>query len=100
MRAVIDLGVGQSFDVSSHTGYRSLTANDFIIGLATNTGNRNGPIVGNGVGEVEMGRGAISITKSYDNSTGILTAYYTLAITTLGGDYPNCDPVTYTKTNN
>jgi hypothetical protein len=74
---VINLGTGTSFDVSSiYSKYDELTANNFFI-MAANTASGT-----SGTGTISVGSGSAGswgfqaqLVKSYNSSTGILTAY-------------------------
>jgi hypothetical protein len=73
---VIDLGTGTSFNVSSYSGYRNFTNDNFIVcaksgsySQSQNMGNANS--VANITPSASCG---VSVTKSYDASTGVLTA--------------------------
>lgn len=72
--AVINLGTGTSFDCTSISGYQSLTADNFYIKAVSGFNDGGWTQVylynnrDNGIAECYL-------TKSYDASTGVLTAY-------------------------
>ncbi|MBQ3352150.1 hypothetical protein IJG91_00580 [Candidatus Saccharibacteria bacterium] len=76
---MVDLGTGTSFDVSSYPGYQNFTADNFMIvfpsgGSASTSG---------GGCKGYDATGTFSVTKTYNNSTGILQGYGTIT-TSLG----------------
>lgn len=77
---VIDLGTGTSFNVKSYDGYQNFTVDNFLIktfsGSSIKAGTSQAP------GEGEQGEGSVSLTKSYNASTGKLTCYLTLTAVT------------------
>lgn len=73
---IIDLGTGTSFNVSNYSGYRNFTASNFIVcaknGSYSQSQNMGGQ---NTVQNITPGANcSTSVTKSYDASTGVLTA--------------------------
>jgi hypothetical protein len=84
-KRIVNLGTGQSFNVSSYSKYQSLTISSFIIELNANINGSQITTAGcYGGSHPEGVVGSTTITKSYDSSTGILTAYLTLYATTSG----------------
>ena len=72
---LVELGTGTNFSVAHINNFASLTVNDFIVepinGSVTEEGHSNDCKRG--------GSGSYTLTKSYNASTGILTAYGTLS---------------------
>ena len=77
------LGTGTSFDVSSIHGYQNFTADNFVCEpvsvaiIPSNYGYHGGG--GHNVGQWGITGGSGGITKSYNASTGVLTAYLSAA---------------------
>ena len=73
------LGVGTSFNVSNIQGYQNFTADNFVCEptavavIPSNYGYNEGG--GHNVGQWGITGGSGGVTKSYDASTGVLTAY-------------------------
>ena len=77
----MDLGTGTSFNVKSFSGYDKFTTNNFLINtFATTSLQAPGTEGYNGN---EYGKGTMQLVKSYDTSTGTLTAYIKFTVNTL-----------------
>ena len=77
------LGTGTSFNVTNIQGYQNLTADNFVceptaVAVIPNTYGYNGG-GGHNVGQWGITGGSGGITKSYNASTGVLTAYLSAA---------------------
>ncbi len=83
---VIDLGTGTSFDVSSVTGYRNFTADNFIItAVPASTSKNISYASSNGYASGSSNSSAsCSVTKTYNATTGILTANQIIGISVSG----------------
>lgn len=73
IRTLTDLGKSTTFDLSSMANYQSLTLDDFII-----CGVDQSYTIDNGTGNVYSSHANLSIVKSYNSSSGLLTAYMNL----------------------
>lgn len=74
---IIDLGTAKSFDLTSITdNYGNITVDDFII--EANSCTLSGQSCGNVSGNNTWISAQYTITKEYDASMGILTAYATI----------------------
>lgn len=83
---IYDLGTGTSFDVSSITGYRNFTADNFIITAGTASTSKNiSYSSSNGYASGSSNSSAsCSVTKTYNANTGILTANQKIGISVSG----------------
>lgn len=83
---IYDLGTGESFDVSSITGYRNFTAANFIITAgAASTSKNISYASSNGYASGTSNSSAnCSVTKTYNANTGILTANQKIDISVSG----------------
>lgn len=85
------LGEGTSFDISSYSGYEDFTVDNFII---SRKDNYDGKKTFSGTLTCSTGGSRYAnlyVTKSYDEGTGILTAYYKVKGGVAGsniGSYP------------
>lgn len=71
---VIDLGTGNTFDVSEYAGYSSFTIDNFIVSVDS-VRVSGGASVGTGYANSGSTTATVTptITKNYDSSTGKLT---------------------------
>lgn len=70
---VVDLGTGTSFNVSGYPGYESFTAANFIIEPIAHTQTHGNYTINDS--KSYYAKNVSTVTKSYNASTGILTAY-------------------------
>lgn len=70
---VVDLGTGTSFNVSGYPGYESFTAANFIIEPIAHTQKKGDYTINDG--NSYWAQTTTTITKSYNATTGVLTAY-------------------------
>jgi hypothetical protein len=75
--ALVNLGTGQSFNVSNYSGYKNFTVDNFILYPVAIAEWQHGSDHMSGDWHFGSG-GSLTLTKSYNNSTGILTAYVTM----------------------
>ena len=83
-KSYIDLGIGQTFDIRTllpNIDYQKLTITDFVceaskINLKFNSGANSLNHSNHTYGYVVYGSGNMLLNKTYDNTTGILTASY------------------------
>lgn len=80
-RAPVALGIGKSFDLTKIPAYKTFTDNNFIV-EPVNFPEVNYRIDTSNEGSTAVYRG-LSIKKSYNASTGILSAYCTVLSRTL-----------------
>lgn len=80
---VIDLGVGTSFNVAKYAGYKNFTVNNFVVEPENASNNLSGSVSITGGSSPCTQYCEITKTKSYNASSGILTAYYSIT----GGMY-------------
>lgn len=74
---LVSLGTGTQFDLSTYSGYENFTEENFIVGIEKITASsyfraRVG-LSGGGSAEFTVTAPSVTITKTYDASTGILT---------------------------
>ena len=74
-KSVVDLGTGTSFNVTKYPGYTKFTVDNFIVGAVSVYA-----VTGN-VGYVNF---SSTVSKSYNQSTGILTISGTVATYNVG----------------
>ena len=76
-QSVVYLGTGTSFDLTSYSGYQNFTADNFIVGIqkATASGSVSVGVglSGGGSASASVSAPSITVSKSYDASTGLLT---------------------------
>lgn len=77
---VVYLGSGTSFNVSSYKGYENFTADNFIVQM-NNLSNWNSQYNSDisGSGTYFFSKVSISLGKSYNANTGVLSAYYSIS---------------------
>jgi hypothetical protein len=82
---IINLGSGKSFDMTSYSGYKNFTADNFVIlniPSVTSSAVSYKPWVSpNSPGPCNVQGFITGITKSYNQSTGILSCYVTYGST-------------------
>ena len=71
MTNVINLGTGTSFDVSSYSGYKNFTIDNFIVEVNGGSFSASGSY--NDIVTPVSGSGSYTVTKTYDSETGQLT---------------------------
>lgn len=91
----IDLGTATSFDVSSYPNYDSFTVDSFLINTFEQ-GSANAS-VSIGTDQPEYGYSSVSLVKSYDASTGVLTAYIQLNVQTRNSTFGGMHSAVTTK---
>lgn len=75
---VIDLGTGRSFDIKArHNGYQNLTVNNFVVEISSFSAGTSSPGSLGSANNI-WPSGYYTLTKSYNQQTGILTAYGTV----------------------
>ena len=82
----MDLGTGTSFNVKAFDGYENFTANNFLINAATTVQQYGGA---NEWGDIHNGWGQVQLIKTYDATTGTLTAYIELQVRTMSSQNSN-----------
>ena len=73
---IVDLGLGTSFDIKTlapNVDYKNLTKDSFIVECINNTVTSNGFLRDNLDSTWHWVKASVSIDKSYDATTGILT---------------------------
>lgn len=83
---LINLGTGKSFNLTSYSGYQNFTNNNFLILSAADTSDGNSYYYQT-YAYSDSGSGTSSITKSYNASTGVLSAYIRMQSTDTSGVY-------------
>ncbi len=74
---VISLGTGTSFNVTSQANYRNFTVNNFVVEPVAGSASGGSWNISDGL---KYGCSATwSITKSYNASTGVLSAYMAIS---------------------
>lgn len=77
---IVDLGTKTSFDVSSYDDYKNFTTSNFLIDTFATTSLDAG--FTHGWDQKEKGKGSVKLVKSYDSSTGKLSAYVEFIVQT------------------
>lgn len=84
---LINLGTAQSFNLTSYSNYKKFTADNFLILSAANVTAGGGSFYYQTYAYADSGTGTSSITKSYNSSTGVLSAYIRMKSTDTSGVY-------------